>query len=182
MILTTVALSALLLERRGRRRPAPSARFDAIVVLGCPVAADGRASSTLRRRALLAAELHRSGHAPCIVVTGAATRRGLISEAEAAARVLDEVGIGREHVVIEDRSLTTRDNARCTAALGDFRRVLVVSDAYHLPRALLLFGPHFEHAEGAGTMGSIVARAKGALREVPLYAAYGLAARLGGPQ
>lgn len=161
-------LSGYAIERRGRSRPHPAARFDAIVVLGCPVTVSGEASPTLRRRALLAAELFRAGHADVVVVTGGVTRRGLPSEAEAAARVLEEAGVPRAAVQLEARSRTTRENASFTAALGPHRAVLIVTDAYHVPRARLLFRPHFSLVEGAGALGSWPVRLKGMMRELPL--------------
>lgn len=161
---------AWALDRRGHARPRAGARFDAIVVLGCP----GR--QALERRVRLAARLFQLGHAPRVVTTGGVTR-GHEAEAVIAAQGLALLDVPPAAIVVEDRSLTTLENARFTRALvPGARSVLLVSDTFHLPRARILFRRHFDHVAVAGTEGSLRARARGALREVPtfvLYAALG---------
>lgn len=161
---------AWALDRRGHVQPPAGTRFDAIVVLGCP------GPQALARRVALAARLFHLGHAPRVVTTGGVTR-GSEAEAVIAARGLARLGVPVEAIVVEDRSLTTLENARFSRALvAGASSVLLVSDTFHLPRARILFGRHFDHVAVAGTEGSLRARARGALREVPtfvLYAALG---------
>ncbi|MCB9597386.1 MAG: YdcF family protein [Sandaracinaceae bacterium] len=179
MLLTLGALylgAAVLLDRHGRRALS-SDRFDAIVVLGCRVHRTGRPSASLERRARRAAELWHEGRAPTVVLTG-----GLgdapISEARAAAAILERLGVPTEALVLEERSTTTEENAREAAALVEARRVLVVTDAYHVLRAERVFRRHFGHAVGSGSIGPTSARVRGALREVAALGAYALRGRL----
>ncbi len=181
MIVTLSALSlaylgaAALLDRHGRRRV--SGRFDAIVVLGCRVFADGRPSVSLEGRATKAAALFHEGLAPRVVLTG-----GLgdapVSEARAAARIVEALGVPPDALVLEERSTSTEENAREAARLIDAARVLVVTDAYHVFRAERVFRRHFDEATGVGSVGPPSARARGALREVAAVAGYALRGRL----
>jgi uncharacterized SAM-binding protein YcdF (DUF218 family) len=67
------------------------------------------------------------------------------SEAEAMAQLLLEWQLPRGALLLEERSLNTAQNAQMSQALLErrgIRRVLLVTSALHMPRALL----HFEAA------------------------------------
>ncbi len=179
-MLVTLSLAYLAtaawLDRRGMREP-PRETFDAIVVCGCRVHRDGRASPALARRARLAAALHRRGLAPILVTTGGVGTPPP-SEARAAAEIAMREGVPEHAIVLEERSTSTEENAREAARLVDAQRVLVVTDAYHVFRAERVFRRYFDHAVAVGTTGSPGARARGALREVTALTAYALLGRL----
>jgi uncharacterized SAM-binding protein YcdF (DUF218 family) len=64
------------------------------------------------------------------------------SEAELAARLFKSFGIARTRILIEDRSLTTAENASFTMSLINARsneRWLLVTSAMHMPRAVGAF-------------------------------------------
>lgn len=173
--------TAAWLDRRGRREVEPR-RYDAIVVLGCRVYADGTASPALARRARLGAALHRQGLAPILVLTGGVGDHPP-SEARAAATIARGEGVPEAGLRLEERSTSTEENAREAARILeregiDARRVLVVTDAYHAYRAERVFRRHFEHAVAVGTVGGAMVRVRGALREVTALAAYALLGRL----
>lgn len=134
--------SAVGLVWWGRTRVAPR-RADAIVVAGCLVHEDGRPTTALRARAETAVSLFQQGCAPRIVFTGGA-KGGRLSEADAAATVARDAGVPESAIVLEDQSMTTLENARCSADLVSGTHVIVVSDAYHLARCRWIFRRHFE--------------------------------------
>lgn len=169
--------AAALLDRHGRRRPPEGHAFDAIVVLGCRVFEDGRPSDSLARRARHAAALFHEGLAPRIVMTGG-LGTAPITEARAAADIAVSLGVPDEALVLEERSTSTEENAREAAARTDARRVLVVTDSYHVFRAERVFRRHFDDAVGAGSIGPTSARVRGALREVGAVVGYALRGRL----
>ena len=148
--------------------------LDAIVVLGCPVAADGRANASLVRRAALGVHLFASGRAPRVVFSGGVTRVGRPSEAAAAAAVARTLGLPSGVITLEERSRTTTENARFVAELlGRDARIVIATDDYHVRRARWIFRPHFAHVEGVGARGPLDARFRGTLRELlllPFYA------------
>lgn len=173
----TYLAAAAWLDRRGQR-PAPGETFDAIVVLGCRVREDGRASPSLARRTQLAAELYAQGRAPRVVLTGGVGTYPP-SEAAAAAVVAQEAGVPLDALVLEDRSTSTEENAREAATqIGADARVLLVTDAYHVFRAERVFARHFREVRGVGALGPMSQRVRGALREVTALTAYGALGRL----
>jgi uncharacterized SAM-binding protein YcdF (DUF218 family) len=159
-------LAALSLSRVGTRRPPAAARFDSIVVLGCRVLPDGTPSAGLARRVALAAALYRDHHAPRVVLSGGRVR-GPIAEARAALPLLVAAHVPEAAVLLEDTSRSTDENARHTRALIGDVPVLVVTHAYHAPRARILFRRVFREVECAGAASRLELR--GALREVPLF-------------
>ena len=117
-----------------------------IVVLGFRLEPDGSISDELRGRcetALACAERYPEAW---IAVTGGATawQDDSVTEAGAMASWLIGRGIAEERILIEDRSLTTADNAVFTAAIlaeraPQVRTLAIVSSDYHLPLGWLLF-------------------------------------------
>ena len=114
----------------------------AIVVLGCRVRLDreGRLEDgPLLRRLASAARLYaeRGGPATTVIVSGG-RRWGSAIEADVMAGYLTGAGVPNSLIVRERCSLSTRDNARFTAAAlarrGTNRAALVTCE-WHLPRA-----------------------------------------------
>jgi uncharacterized SAM-binding protein YcdF (DUF218 family) len=63
-------------------------------------------------------------------------------EAHVAARFFEKLGVARERILLEDRSLNTEENARFTRELVRPRadeRWLLVTSAAHVPRAIAAF-------------------------------------------
>jgi uncharacterized SAM-binding protein YcdF (DUF218 family) len=123
-----------------RPRPAPAARADAIVVLGCRLQADGRASPALCRRVARGVALFRQGAAPVLVLSGGGLTA--VPEAEVMRRLAVAAGVPQAALIVEPRSRNTLENARETARILRARglsTVVLVSDRVHLPRAALLF-------------------------------------------
>ena len=115
--------------------PRPS---DVIVVLGNALAPDGRPSARLRARLDAALETYRRGFAPLILVSGGVELRGHRDEARAMAEYLEANGAPTAVVVQDCEGVDTWATARHTVALVHGRgRVLVVSQWFHLPRAVL---------------------------------------------
>jgi uncharacterized SAM-binding protein YcdF (DUF218 family) len=107
---------------------------DAIVVLGCG------ARSRLARRVERGVGLYRADVAPLLVLTGGG--RGPEPEAAAMRRLALAAAVPEAALLIEPHSRNTWENARESARLlrlRGLRRVVLVSDRVHLPRAALLF-------------------------------------------
>jgi len=171
------ALGAAALDRYGVHDDPPGT-YDAIVVLGCGVWPGGQASPALERRTRHAVELWRAGKAPRIVFTGGVGEHPP-SEAETAAEIARGLGVPDEAMVLERNSTSTEENARFAAAqLGGGRRVLVVTDSYHVFRSQRVFGRHFTEARGVGSVGIRSMRIRGALREVLAVVIYTVFGRM----
>ncbi|WP_420413136.1 YdcF family protein [Roseibium sp.] len=116
-------------------------QFDAMVILGAAVWEGGRPSPSLLRRINHAAELYYKGVAPLIIGSGGLGKHAP-SEADVMARELITLGVPASAILPENRSHTTLENSVLSARIlrqQKAHKVLVVSDRYHLPRALLCF-------------------------------------------
>lgn len=93
-------------------------------------------------RAWFAARLWRAGKAPRLICTGgvAPLSRTEAPECPDIVRLLVDFGVPENAIDVEDASRTTRENAIRTARLlpAD-SRILLVTSARHLPRALPVF-------------------------------------------
>lgn len=117
-----------------------------IVVLGYALTSDGTMAEELVgrcRTALACAEKYPEAY---IAVTGGGTAGGqhFETEAELMADWFAENGIDRERLIVENRSLTTGENAQrtCAIILDDYpeiRHLAVVTSDYHIPLGCLVF-------------------------------------------
>ncbi len=105
-----------------------------------------------------AARLYHAGRAPLVIASGAALD-GSVSEAQIMANALRQHGVPDDAIVQESNSLTTYENALYTARLLDERkldRVLVVTSALHMPRAMGVFRKQGVDSVAAGSPPQIV--------------------------
>lgn len=159
-LLVTIVVTAGLLVAwcAGLGLEEPPARVDAAVVLGAAVWPGGVPSPVLARRARRAAELFREGRVRGVVTTGGVGRTQP-SEGEATRRYL----VGEEHVApeaieVESSSHTTHENLHLARPLLErrgWRTVLVVTDGYHLARAVAIARDLGLRAWGVPAEGSI---------------------------
>jgi uncharacterized SAM-binding protein YcdF (DUF218 family) len=139
-----------LAERDARDTTRPGAVYDAVVVLGGygDVLGEGAAArlelNPAADRLVRAFEVLESGRARAAVLSAgeARPRPGTMGEAEASARLLAGWGIDRSRLVVEERSLNTRQNALEVARIvreRGWRRLVLLTSAAHMPRALGCF-------------------------------------------
>lgn len=111
----------------------------AMMILGAAVWQNGPSPTLLRRVEHAAEVFHKT---PCdLVLPCGGLGRYPPSEAEAMRELLIARGVPADRIVLEDRSTTTFENLAFAKALLDARGiadVLIVSDAYHGPRALMV--------------------------------------------
>ncbi len=110
---------------------------DAIVVLGA-AQYNGRPSPVFANRLNAALVLYRQGYAPTILVTGGKQPGDRYSEGEVGCRYLEAAGVPKSALICETHSRSTWENLKNAAALLGSARVLIVTDAPHLPRAMML--------------------------------------------
>jgi len=82
-----------------------------------------------------------SERAPIVILTGGRGGRDA-SEAARMKSAIQRLGVPASALVLEERSRNTEDNAKNTAYLArqlGVRRILLVTSALHMPRAMLLF-------------------------------------------
>ncbi len=123
-------------------------RGDVIVLLGGGVAGGapdlsgtGAPSEEMWTRVTTAARLQKKLGVPVIVSAGKVFRRNA-AEAPVVKRVLVDLGVPADRIVLEDRSRDTRENAAYTAEIAGragYRNPVLVTSAYHMRRASMEF-------------------------------------------
>jgi uncharacterized SAM-binding protein YcdF (DUF218 family) len=116
-------------------------RFDAIIVLGNPADRDGNPMPEQLARVTEAVHEYERGVAPRLILTGGAVRNRFV-EARVMARTAEAQGIPETAILVEPEARDTIENAcyseRMMKAHG-WRSAEVISSAYHLPRAGMIF-------------------------------------------
>lgn len=178
----------LSLEGRFANQPvADLPAADAIVVLGggiSAVPADwpypdlGRSADRIWH----AARIYHAGKAPLVVIAGG--RRTWLgnrtSEAEAMRAFLADLNVPSKVVLMESRSASTRENAVFTAELLRARgidRVLLVTSALHMQRAVATFRAVGMDAVPAATDFEVIPEPNHVLRWLPDAAALAASTR-----
>lgn len=166
------------LHRYGAGRRPTEGRWDAIVVLGSRVFPPRTPGTAMTARVTLAVELFHDGRADVLVLTGGVGDAG-VAESEVAAELAESLGVPREAMVLEHASTSTEGNAEHAARAFEGRRVLVVTDAYHVLRSERVFARYFDEAHGVGAVNPRMwPTVRGALREVPALLGYAVLGRL----
>lgn len=179
---TLLGAGAWCIDRAGTQDTSTPA--DALVVLGARVDPDGAPSPTLRARVEHAVVLYRRGLAPKLVFSGGVGDFG-DSEARVGQRLAASLGVPEGDCLLEEASHSTAQNAAFTAKLlarHSLRSVIVVTDPYHLPRALRLFARERVLATGSPVLAAprhhdVVLRLAWTLREVAAHVRLSLTPR-----
>lgn len=137
-VLITAAVLTAVMVRETFRKPPEGA---AVIVLGCQVKGD-RPSLMLLSRVEAAASWMQE-HPGCLcIVSGGKGEDEEISEAECMRRLLTERGIAGERILMEDRSVSTRENllfsARILKEKGLDAKAAIVTSGFHACRAHLI--------------------------------------------
>jgi uncharacterized SAM-binding protein YcdF (DUF218 family) len=132
----------------------------ALVVLGCPVDADGQPRPPLRRRLERALEEAARDPRAVVVVTGGAVESE--PEGPAMARWLLRHGLAPGRLVVEDQARYTLENVEVAPLLrqAGVRRVSLITDDFHMGRSQALLASALE-ARGAGQVEIRPAPARG---------------------
>ena len=114
----------------------PEPGLDAVIVLGAQVRGT-RVSRALAQRLNRAADYLRENPKTYVIVSGGQGPGEDITEAQAMSRYLQDLGIGEERILMEDRSVNTAQNLRYSFEMlkdnGD--TVGLVSNGFHVVRA-----------------------------------------------
>ncbi len=111
---------------------------DVAVVFGARVYADGELSDAVADRVRTAAQLYRQGFVKHLVFSGG-PGDGPIHETEAMRTMALDLGVPTTAIKLDREGLNTEATVRNTTMLATQRRVLAVSEFYHLPRIKLAY-------------------------------------------
>jgi SanA protein len=149
----------------GEERRAPRAQV--ALVLGALVERDGRPSPMLRDRIRAAAELYRAGKVDKVLASGDHGRAGY-DEVNTMRRELMRLGVTDRDVFTDHAGFDTWDSVVRARKVFEVRSALVVSQGFHLPRAVWLARRAGLDAHGvAADVGGYAGQSrKGSIREI----------------
>jgi uncharacterized SAM-binding protein YcdF (DUF218 family) len=138
------------LEHSGTSTYRDDVTYDAIVLLGGIVDEEVTATSGQPsyndnvERVVMTHRLLRDGKARFVIVSGGPMNpnRAAFGEAVVLGRQLEDWGIAKDRIILEDKARNTRENAVYTQQIArerGFERVLVVTSAFHMARAAECF-------------------------------------------
>jgi uncharacterized SAM-binding protein YcdF (DUF218 family) len=113
---------------------------DVILVLGSAVWPNEQPSPSLRARTERAIELYHEGYAPYLLLSGGLGRYPP-EEAEVMRRLALAAGIPEQALILDQEARSTRESitsARVIMQEGGWETALIVSDPFHIQRALLM--------------------------------------------
>lgn len=106
------------------------------LVFGAGVEPDGSPSAMLSDRLDIAVRLYRAGKVRRILLSGADQADD--REIPAMRARMRAAGIPSGDVLVDDRGFSTRDSCARARTVFDLRSATLVTQAYHLPRALFV--------------------------------------------
>ena len=116
-----------------------AAKTDAIIVLGAMVWQNGQPSYMLQDRLDVAFELYEAGVAPKILVSGDHGTQEY-DEVNNMRRYLEKRGVPREAIFMDHAGFDTYDTMYRARDVFVVKRAVVVTQKYHLYRALFIGG------------------------------------------
>jgi len=113
---------------------------DVVIVLGAGIIGE-RVTRPLAFRLDAAVEYHQRNPNAYIVVTGGLGSRATISEAEAMARYLENAGVPREQIILEELSTSTYENFKYAIEILEQRfpdgfSAVVITNDFHIFRSV----------------------------------------------
>ena len=120
--------------------PDAAIRADVIVCLGAGVDKHGNLDLAASARALTCARLYELGIAPQVHFTGGNDAPGAPSGGQSMANAAFAAGLPEAVTTVEHDSRSTLQNALFSVpALSDAESIVIVTDAFHLPRSAASF-------------------------------------------
>jgi len=137
------------------------------LVLGAGVDAQGNPSGFLAERLQIAAELYRSGRVRALLMSGDHSRTDYDEVGAMAARA-QELGVPASAIVQDHAGFDTYSSCYRARSVWGISRAVVVTQPFHLTRAVWTCRALGIDAEGAGTVGDDTSATwYGWVREVP---------------
>jgi SanA protein len=148
LAVVAVANAVVLLGGRGSTDdPRTAPRAEAALVLGAFVQPDGRPSGMLEDRLVAAAALYRDGRVEKVLASGDHGRRDY-DEVNTMKRELLRLGVAERDIFTDHAGFATLDSVVRARQVFGVRSAIVVTQRFHLARALWLARHAGLHATG----------------------------------
>lgn len=120
-----------------REQAAQLTDVDCIIVLGCGVSASGNPSPMLEDRLKRGVALYQDGAAPKLLMSGDHGRESY-NEVAVMKRYAVDAGVPSEDVFMDHAGFSTYETMYRAKAIFDAEKVVIVTQQYHLYRALYI--------------------------------------------
>ncbi|MBP3361835.1 MAG: YdcF family protein [Clostridia bacterium] len=127
-----------------------SEKYDCILVLGCGVLPDGKPSNMLHDRLKRGVELYKSGAAGKIIMSGDHGRKEY-DEVNVMREFALNAGIPPEDIFMDHAGFSTYESMYRARDIFEVKKMLVVTQRYHLFRALYIAGKLGIDADGTAS-------------------------------
>lgn len=124
--------------------------YDAIVVLGAGLRADGTPSNMLEDRLKGAIELYKKGIAPKIIVSGDCTDE-YYDEVSAMQKYCIDNGVSENDIIRDDNGFSTYETMDNVVNKMGYKKIIVVTQKYHIYRSVYIARRMGADADGFST-------------------------------
>ena len=128
--------------------PSEDFKADCILVLGCGVKNDGTPSDMLYDRIKKGVELYKNGVAPKLLMSGDHGRKNY-DEVNVMREYAEKMGVAQEDIFMDHAGFSTYDSILRAKKVFCSERIIIVSQEYHLYRALFIAKKFGIAAQGA---------------------------------
>ena len=125
-------------------------KYDAIVVLGAGLRADGTPSNMLEDRLKGAIEIYKKGIAPKIILSGDCSGEDY-DEVSAMKKFCIDNGVPESDIIRDDKGFSTYETMDNVVREMGYKRVMVVTQKYHIYRSVYLARQMGAEADGFAT-------------------------------
>lgn len=125
-------------------------KYDAIVVLGAGLKSDGTPSHMLEDRLRGAVEIYRAGVSEIIVLSGDNSGEDY-DEVSAMVKYCVDAGVPLEDIVRDDIGFSTYETMYNVVCTMGYKRIIAVTQEYHMYRALYIAERMGAEADGFAT-------------------------------
>ena len=123
---------------------------DCIMVLGCSVKPDGSPSDMLRDRVAKAVELYKEGVAPKLLLSGDHGTKGY-DEVTCMKNAAVSMGVPPEDIFLDHAGFCTYDSVVRAKEVFGVKKMVIVTQEYHLFRAVYIARAYGIECEGVRT-------------------------------
>ncbi|MGA9532313.1 MAG: ElyC/SanA/YdcF family protein [Anaerolineales bacterium] len=114
----------------------PDGHWDVAIVFGAGLRWDSEPTAVLADRVATAVRLREMGRVDRLMMSG--TERGGYDEPAAMARLASSLGVPADAILLDGQGTRTIETCRRARSEIGLQRALLVSQTYHLPRALAI--------------------------------------------
>lgn len=124
--------------------------YDAIVVLGAGLKADGTPSNMLKDRLNGAIEIYKKGVAPKIIVSGDCSSE-YYDEVSAMRKYCIDNGVPEGDIIRDDNGFSTYETMDNVVRRMGYKKIMVVTQKYHIYRSVYIARRMGANADGFST-------------------------------